>query len=96
MVQLGQVTQEKTGAAEQVASTAADLAAQAEGLREAISLLGAVKHEASVPQPAVQPPLRPSSKAVSKPLAGKGHVFNLDLSEDELDAQFERPLRKAS
>ena len=96
MVQLGQVTQENTSAAEQVASTAADLAAQAEGLRDAISLLGEVKHGTDAVLPA-QRPTRPSSgRSQAKPSLGKGHVFNLDVSEDELDAQFERPMRQAS
>ncbi|WP_068306064.1 methyl-accepting chemotaxis protein [Pararhodobacter sp. CCB-MM2] len=99
--QLDKVTQENTSASEELSSTAEELAAQAETLRAAMAFFQL--SEGSRGQ-AAKPARLPSRKksthshsAGTKRLAnGGGFDFDMQASEDELDAQFLRASRGAA
>ncbi|WP_139103179.1 methyl-accepting chemotaxis protein [Pararhodobacter sp. CCB-MM2] len=97
--QLDKVTQENTSASEELSSTAEELAAQAETLRASMSFFQlAAGRGQPVATPArvrsAAPSKAPRSKAKQK--ASEGFDFDLQASEDELDAQFMRSGRSAA
>lgn len=102
--QLDKVTQENTSASEEMSSTAEELAAQADTLRTAIAFF---QLAAGAPvQASAAPARKPSAKTARKPARGAsmarsarssgGFDFDMQLSEDELDAQFVRSSRSAA
>ncbi|KAA2311402.1 HAMP domain-containing protein [Pseudooceanicola sediminis] len=83
--QLDKVTQENTSAAEEMSSTAEELAAQAETLRASIEFFRLAEGAASR---ATLPKVKgKASKKLRKPA---GFDFDMDVNEDELDADFAR------
>jgi methyl-accepting chemotaxis protein len=97
--QLNDVTRQNTAAAEQVTTTATELATQAEALRAAMTFFRTTDAE----QPALDAPAPASASPRGMRRAGlpsassRGFAFDLTSEdEDELDAQFLRPVKAAS
>lgn len=100
--QLDKVTQENTSASEELSSTAEELAAQAETLRTAIAFFRlAAGAEPVAAAPARRPVAAPAKgrkpvKAAKPAKGGGGFDFDMQVGEDELDAQFMRSSRHAA